>query len=68
MLAVLCCVEGLISSQEVFVFFRREERFFFSLNRGGEGGGGEKRQTGPLVEGGSISGRISICKQSAAHS
>lgn len=27
-LTVLCCVEGLISSQ-VFVFFRREERDFF---------------------------------------
>lgn len=59
-------MEGLISSLEVFVFFRREERDFFSLNREGREVG--EKQRGPLVEGGSISGRISICKQLTAHS
>ena len=43
-------------------FSEGRKEIFFSLNRGGEGGGGE-RQRGPLVEGGSVSGRISICKQ-----
>lgn len=52
--------------QRVLFFFwqRRKEWFFTKCVREGE----RERQTGPLVAGGSISGRISKCKQTAAHS
>lgn len=42
------------------------KRFFFFLLSGE--GRERERHRGPLVEGGSISGRISKCKQTAAHS
>lgn len=63
---ILCCAGQDIAASSLFVS-AGEERDTFLQRKGGLEGGGES-QRGPLVEGGAISGRISKCKQSSAHS